>query len=147
MNFVDAISQATDVAQCLKSGLQALGTNSAKISVPKNSTRDVEGSVDIDTCVKHIYPEYPRWDYVFGYKRHVYYVEVHPACTSDVSDVIAKLNWLKQWRKHSAHLEGLSEVSSYHWIASNGVNITKSSKYSRKLASVGIVGPCSRLNL
>jgi hypothetical protein len=147
MNFTEAVRRTGDLAQCLKVGLQALGTNSKKISVPKNQTRNLEGSVDIDDCVKNKYPNDQRWDYVFGYRRRVYYVEIHPAGTSEVGVVIAKLNWLKQWRKQAIALESLHNKSSYHWIASKGINITRNSKYRRMLDMAGIAGPCSRLDL
>ena len=64
MNFTDAIQSIPEIADCLENGLQALGTNSRKIKV--HSTRDLAGSVDIDACLKRIYPNDPRWDYVFG---------------------------------------------------------------------------------
>jgi hypothetical protein len=75
------------------------------------------------------------------------YVEIHPAGTSEVDVVIAKLSWLKQWRKQAAALENLRNKSSYHWIASKGINISRNSKYSRMLAAAGIAGPHSRLDL
>ncbi len=147
MSFAEAVRRTNDIAQCLKAGLQALGTNSKKISVPKNQTRNLEGSVDLDNCVKNKYPNDQRWDYVFGYRSRVYYVEIHPAGTSEVGVVIAKLNWLKQWRKQALAFESLGNKSSYHWISSNGIKITKNSKYSRRLAAAGIAGPHSRLDL
>lgn len=118
MNFAEAVHRTGDLAQCLKDGLQALRTNSKRISVPKNQTRNLEGSVDIDGCLKNKYPNNQRWDYVFGYRGHVYYVEIHPAGTSEVNAVIAKLKWLRQWRKQSTALESLRNESSYYWIAS-----------------------------
>ena len=75
MNFADAVRSTPEIAECLKTGLQALGSNSEKIR--ETSTRSLEGSVDIDTCLRRIYPNAPRWDYIFGYKDRIYYVEVH----------------------------------------------------------------------
>src|SRR5574341_1469096 len=135
MGFAEAIRQFTDTANCLRPGLRALGANSRKILVPRNLTRGLEGSVDIDNCVRGRYPNDSRWDYVFGYRGYVYYVEIHPASTSAVGVVIAKLNWLKRWRMQSTALEHLRNQSSYHWVASNGINITRNSKYSRMLAA------------
>ena len=66
MSFVDAVQRMPEIAECLKTGLQALGSNSSKVEV--TSTRSLKGSVDIDTCLKRLYPSDPRWDYVFGYK-------------------------------------------------------------------------------
>ncbi|MXV75216.1 hypothetical protein F4Z99_13210 [Candidatus Poribacteria bacterium] len=101
MNFTNAIRSTPEIAQCLRNGLQALGGNSGKVAV--HETRDLTGSVDVDTCLMKRYPNAPRWDYVFGYRDRIYYVEVHPADnTRKVREITAKLQWLKQWRKRSA---------------------------------------------
>ena len=54
MNFIGVIQSIPEIAECLKAGLQALGTNSSKVEV--RSTRELIGSVDIDTCLKKRYP-------------------------------------------------------------------------------------------
>lgn len=135
MNFVQTVHNTPDIAHCLQSGLQALGKHSAKIHVAQ--TRALEGSVDIDTCLKKKYPAAHRWDYVFGYQGKIYYVETHPASSSaEVKIILDKLTWLKEWRKTSApHLEELCDASSYHWIATGSV---KRSKYALWLAQNGI---------
>lgn len=144
MNFADAIRNTSEISRCLEAGLQALGSNSNKIKI--NSTRELAGSVDIDNCLKHSYPGAHLWDYVFGYKDHIYYVEVHPGSTGEVKTVIEKLNWLKLWRRNSSVcLETLRYCSSYHWLSSGKTAITKKSKYSRELAQNGILGPSSSL--
>lgn len=147
MNFTDAIQSVPEIADCLENGLQALGTNSRKIKV--HSTRDLAGSVDIDTCLKRIYPNDPRWDYVFGYRDRIYYVEVHPAeNTRKIGEVTAKLEWLKQWRKLTAkNLEDLEDQSTYHWISTGKtLSSLKRGKYRQMLAQNGIRGPDSVLN-
>lgn len=147
MNFIDAVKSSPKIAECLKNGLQALGAHNSKISV--RETRDLVGSVDIDTCLKRHHQNAPRWDYVFGYKDRVYYVEVHPADnTRKVREVTAKLQWLKQWRKLSAkNLESLENQSTYHWISTGKtVSSIKRGKYLQILAQNGIRGPDSVLN-
>ena len=147
MNFTDAIRSTPEIAQCLRNGLQALRGNSNKVAV--RETRHLKGSVDIDDCLVNRYPNKPRWDYVFGYKDRVYYVEVHPADnTRKVREVTAKLQWLKQWRKLSAkNLEGLESQSTYHWISTGKTaSSVKRGKYLQILAQNGIRGPDSVLN-
>ncbi len=147
MNFIDAVGRTPEIAECLKNGLQALGGNSRKIKV--RVTRDLKGSVDIDTCLGRRYRNAPRWDYVFGYKDRVYYVEVHPADnTRKVREVTAKLQWLRQWRKRSARsLEDLEGQSTYHWISTGKTaSSVKRGKYLQILAQNGIRGPDSILN-
>ena len=77
LNFVSAVESVPELTECLKAGLQALGANSSKVEV--RSTRELAGSVDIDTCLKKYYPIESRWDYVFGYKDRIYYMEIHLA--------------------------------------------------------------------
>ena len=147
MSFIDAVQSIPEITQCLKAGLQALGANSRKIEV--RESRDLTGSVDLDTCLKRCYPNAPRWNYVFGYKDHLYYVEVHPADnTRKVGEVTAKLEWLKQWRGRSAqNLEDLEEQSTYHWISTGRTaSSVKRGKYRQILAQKGIRGPDSVLN-
>ena len=147
MNFADAVQSTPEIAQCLKKGLQALGGDSSKIKV--RATRDLKGSVDIDTCLTSRYPNAPRWDYVFGYKNRVYYVEVHQGRTSEVGRVIRKFNWLKQWRVRSAtSLEDMKDQSTHHWVSTQGTaSIRQGSNLRRRLDQNGIHGPSSVLNV
>lgn len=86
MSFRNAVRNIPEIKGCLKDGLQALGRNSGKIKASKK--RVLEGSVDIDTCVKNIYPNASRWDYVFGYRNKIYYVEVHQGKASEVENIV-----------------------------------------------------------
>lgn len=145
MKFADAVLSTPEIAECLKAGLQALGANSSKVIV--ETTRDVAGSVDIDNCLKRQYPNAPRWDYVFGYKDKIYYVEVHQGKTSEMKNIIRKVKWLRQWLKTSAEsLEVLRDQSTYHWISTSRTTlIRKGSRHRRDLDQNGIRGPSSVL--
>ena len=148
VNFTEVVQNTSEIARCLKRGLQALGGNSGKIEV--QVTRELTGSVDIDTCLAKRYPNAPRWDYVFGYKNRLYYVEVHSAAsTREVNRIIEKLKWLKQWRKISAKsLEDLERQSTYHWISTGKtISSVKKGKYGQILAQNGIRGPISVLKV
>ncbi len=139
MSFVDAVQDTPEIAACLKPGLQALGPDRNRIKV--DTTRALEGSVNIDKCLEKLYPNDSRWDYVLGYKGRIYYVEVHPAgSTGEVKNVIAKCVWLKQWRKRSAqNLEDLEHRSTYHWVSSGGTEpMLKRGSYRRLLDRNGI---------
>ena len=148
MNFTEAIQSIPEIAECLKNGLQALDRQD-KTKIKVNASRDLKISVYIDKCLEKRYPNAPRWDYVFGYKDRVYYVEVHPADnTRKVGEVTAKLQWLKQWRKRSARsLEDLEGQSTYHWISTGKTaSSVKRGKYLQILAQNGIRGPDAVLN-
>ena len=143
MNFDEAVRSTPEIADCRRKGLQALGSNSSKVEV--TSTRSLKGSVDIDTCLKRLYPNVPRWDYVLGYKDRVYYVEVHQGKTSEVDSIIAKFNWLRRWCK-TTNLETLKDQSTYHWVSTKGTDtIQKRSRHRRMLDQHGIYGPSSGL--
>ena len=147
MSFADAVQRIPELTGCLKAGLQALGSNRHKIRV--DATRTLTGSVDIDACLIRRYPNAPRWDYVFGYKDRVYYVEVHQGRTGEMEKVIAKLDWLRQWRERSAQsLEDLKHRSTYHWISTGRIDSAfgKNSRYRRILRQKSIFGPDPILN-
>ena len=147
MNFAEAVQGTPELAECLRAGLQALGSNRRKISV--DSTRNLTGSVDIDACLTRRYPNAPRWDYAFGYKDRVYYVEVHQERTGEMQKVIAKLDWLRQWRARSAtNLEDLKHRGTYHWISTGRIDsaFAKNNRYRRILRQKSIFGPDPILN-
>ena len=148
MNFTEAIQSIPEIAECLKNGLQALERQD-KTKIKVNASRELKGSVYIDKYLEKRYPNEHRWDYVFGYRDRVYYVEVHPADnTRKVREVTAKLKWLKQWRRRSARsLEDLEGQSTYHWISTGKTaSSVKRGKYLQMLAQNGIRGPDAVLN-
>lgn len=148
MNFADVVERTPEIAECLKNGLQALKRQDRN-QIRYNASRDLRGSVDIDTCLRERYPTGSRWDYVFGYKDRIYYMEIHPAgSTGEVKRIVAKLEWLKQWRGRSAKsLEDLESQSTYHWISTGKTaSSIKRGKYRQILAQNGIRGPDSVLN-
>lgn len=93
--FKEAVEATPEIKNCYQPGLQALGSYSTKIELLNN--RECNGSVEIDECVRPNYPTANRWDYVVSYKSAAYFIEVHSAETSEVSVVLTKLQWLKDW--------------------------------------------------
>ena len=145
---MNAIRNVPEIAECLKKGLQALERQD-KDKIIVNSSRDLKGSVYIDKCLEKRYPNEHRWDYVFGYKNRIYYVEVHPADnTRKVREITSKLGWLKRWCKLSAKsLEDLEGQSTYHWVSTGKTaSSVKRGKYRLILAEKGIRGPSSVLD-
>ncbi len=91
-----AVDATPDVRGKYCVGLKALRPGDrAKISV--GNTGKIGGSIDIDTSTKNIYPDSHRWDYAIEYKEEIYFIEIHPASTAEVSTMIGKLDWLKSW--------------------------------------------------
>lgn len=137
--FRMAVEGTPDVANGYCPGLQAL-ENVDKTAVKLNDKRKVDGSLNIDKETKLLYPNDPRWDYAVGYDGKVFFVEVHPANTSNISEMEKKKEWLKKWLKSKAPL--LDALPSGHprflWVATkSGVRISNQASYMRKLAQLG----------
>lgn len=146
ISFKAAVIATPEISACFQQGLQALGAYSSKIDLGDN--RECNGSVDIDACVRAIYPNANRWDYVFSYKETVYFVEVHSAETNEVSVVYAKLQWLKDWLNTKAPeiVKLKANQNPYYWIQSGRFSILKKSKQYRFAAQKGIL-PIPKLTL
>ena len=138
MNFRQAVNSTTKLANDLKDRLQALERNHRK-KIQVGDQDQLQGSIDIDSCLKQDYPHDPRWDYVFGYRNKIYYVEVHSANGGgNVSAVIEKKRWLENWRKsHATALDDLKRSSEYYWINTKRVKLPRH-KYARQLSKNGI---------
>ena len=128
-------------------GKQAMEEKHRRLVTCVDSTR-LTGSIDLDTALRQNRPGDNRWDYGLGYKpakgsEQAVWVEVHSAKTSEVSKVLRKLQWLKDWLNRNAEqLRQLSERADrdirYVWIASSGVHIQKHSPQARQLAQSGL---------
>jgi hypothetical protein len=117
-----------------------------------DGTSGLAGSVNLDDALQEIYPNDARWDYGIGLvvnrsADRVVWVEVHPASTSNVKEMISKLKWLKNWLNTCAPRMKEMEIAQFRWIASGGVNVSKNSRYAKLLAQSGITFPTKHLDL
>jgi hypothetical protein len=143
--FKSAVEATAEIQYCYQPGLQALGTHRKKIKLATPVLCD--GSVEIDECVKSIYPNDSRWDYCLSYKGNVYFIEVHTANTREVRAVLKKLQWLKDWLIAKApQLNSLKAKQPYYWVQSNNYAILENSPQARSIAQVGLK-PISKLQL
>lgn len=145
-SFRKAVEATPDISKEFNQGIQALGSYS-ELVIPAY-TRYLEGSVDIDSATKSIYPTEPRWDYAIAYSGEVYFIEVHPAISSEVAIVIKKLEWLKNWLKNKApEIEKLrKKENAYYWIQSKSFSIPKNSRQYRIAKKNGLL-PIGKLRL
>ena len=139
MGFHDDVTNTHEISSCLQNGLGAV-KNSDRIKFNCKDPRNINGSVDIDSCVADLYPESSRWDYALGYNEKCYFVEIHPASTSEVNTMLNKLRWLIKWLKEQKS-PLLSSHAGFHWIASGSVSISKNSPQARMLSASGLNGP------
>lgn len=135
--FEEAINATPDVIGKYQRGLAALGCYSIKIEV--ENPKLIDGSLDIDNAVKSLYPEDARWDYAVSYNGKVYFIEVHPAMTSEVTKILKKLAWLKLWlQQHAPLIDEIKSETPYHWLQVSNCTILPTSPQYRRLAAAGL---------
>ncbi len=150
MTFQQAVEAASDpVSGNFRPGKQAL-TNQHRRLVTCADPQRLTGSIDLDAALaaERAYAGDPRWDYGLGYRpvtgrEQAIWVEVHSATTGEVSAVLNKLRWLKDWLNGEAEqlrrlTDRTGEDVRYVWIASAGVKITKNSPQARRLSQSGL---------
>lgn len=124
--------------------MQALQKKDKKLIKASNNT--CNGSINIDVCLQKLCPQDNRWDYGLDVDSKGIFIEVHPAYTSEIHTVLAKLSWLKSWVR--AHCSGFQNLSkSFYWVATGTVAIRKGSPQAKRLAKAGIHGPSRYVNL
>lgn len=160
MSFRSAVGAVDDsLAAAYRPGKQALQRRHANQIDCADANR-LTGSIDLDDSLKDVieHRNASRWDYGLGYRlpnriEIAIWVEVHPASTSNVVEVLKKFEWLKTWLRESApDLKALTEkntsIQAYHWLATNaGVHIRPGTPQERRLRSVGLNLPKRRLTL
>ncbi|MDE6421949.1 MAG: hypothetical protein K2K95_00860 [Muribaculaceae bacterium] len=138
--FQEAVEKTEEVKGGFCVGKQAI-KNSDRDKIEVADPTKLQGSLDIDTQVKRKYPNDPRWDYALAYDDKMYYMEVHPAETSEVDKMISKLKWLKNWLQTKAgKIDKLPKADQpFIWIPSGRYAILPTSREGRKLAASGLV--------
>ncbi|MCC7490773.1 MAG: hypothetical protein IT204_00410 [Fimbriimonadaceae bacterium] len=139
MTFCQAVAMAPGLEDACRPGLQAMGANSRHVRC--DNTQEFTGSVDLDSAVAAAQPQASRWDYGVGLRRQnvevAAWIEVHPANSNSVEDVLRKLRWLQDWlRTKACDLGRLTQ--SYHWVATGRVAWSANSPQRRKLAAAGL---------
>ena len=160
MTFREAVETApAPVNGAYRAGKQALEKQHrgrVKCTDPQRLT----GSIDLDSALQKApgHADKPRWDYGLGYtpangkKEQAIWVEVHSATTSEVSAVLKKLQWLRNWLNSEAQeLKRLTDFASgncrFIWIASSSVRISRNSRQARQLSKSGLPSVQSHLSL
>jgi len=137
MRFRQAVKKTKGLEHAYRPGLQALrrGDHSR---VSSRNPRIITGSVDLDNVLATTLPNDPRWDYGVGVvsqarSETVIWIEIHPASSHHIDDVLRKLDWLKNWLWTRA--PQLDEMTrEFVWVASGQVDLPPGSQQRRKLA-------------
>lgn len=137
--FQVAIEKTEEVKNGFCVGKHAIKSIDRSKVVAANKNR-LQGSLDIDSQVKALYPNEPRWDYALSYDDKIYFFEVHPAETSEVDKVVNKVNWLKCWLKtHAPEINQLPKAEyPYTWVQSGRYAILPTAREKMKLSISGI---------
>ena len=147
MTFRMAVEAAPPpVNGAYRPGKQAL--NGYRNRVNCADSRRLTGSMDLDSALKKEQAHAARWDYGLGYKpprgrEQAIWVEVHAATTGEVSRVLDKLQWLKDWLNGEAEdLKRLTDRAGadirYVWIARGKVRIPSHLPQARRLNQSGL---------
>jgi len=142
MTFSEAVSRTPSIRGHLKSGLKALRKGDrSRVSC---DGRRLRGSIDIDNALRDLYPNDARWDYAVGvhqsHQDFVVWLEMHPASSLHVDEVLSKMRWLSQWLGTSApELRGLPRRLC--WVATGRIPFSRGSPQARKLAQAGLRFP------
>jgi hypothetical protein len=142
MNFKDAVEGTPYLDGAHQPGLQALrAQDRPHLDVAK--TRNLRGSVDIDTAFQETDPHANRWDYAIGYQHSnradevIYWLELHTASDSQIKVVIKKAQWLMNWLKDTGKLLAKFERDII-WVSSGPTSFTLGSPQKKQMAQVGL---------
>ncbi len=127
--------------RCAKEGLQAInGSERAKFKI--KDTKKLKKSINIDSCLKNAYPNANRWDYLVVVDDIIegYFVEIHPANTSEVKAMIAKKSWLQKEIINN-HFKSVDKSKfKIVWIATDaGIHIIPTSSEYKRLAKENLI--------
>lgn len=139
--FEEAVRATPDIKDCFMKGKLAI-INKEKDKVELSDPRNCGGSLFIDQCLinQQMYPNDNRWDYALDYNAEVFFFEVHTASSSEVSTVLRKLDWLKQWLVQKApEINALKAKAPFFWIQSNGYHILPNSRQERAVNQKGLM--------
>lgn len=138
--FQIAVEKTEEIKNGFRVGKQAI-KNADRSKVDTADSKKLQGSLDIDSQVKALYPSEPRWDYALSYADKIYYFEIHPAETSQIDKVVSKVKWLKNWLKtKAAEINKLPKAEHpYIWVQSGRYAILPTAKDKMKLSVSGIV--------
>jgi hypothetical protein len=141
MSFEKAVQATPSVSAAYEKGLRALREVDRNRITCRNS-RTITGSLDLDTTLRSTHPNATRWDYAIGLvhekgRDRVCWIEVHPASSRHVREVLDKFEWLKEWLQTEAPpLDALP--SAFVWVASGSVSLPPGDTKRNLLAQRGI---------
>lgn len=143
MTFRKAVEATPHLEKAWEPGLRALRAEDRPHIEPED-TRRLRGSVDVDKALQPTQPQEHRWDFAIAYQHTnraaecIYWVEIHTASDSQVSVVLDKFHWLKQWlATDGKELDAFER--EFVWVSSGATAFTPASKQRRQFAQLGLM--------
>lgn len=142
MKFKETVENTPNLVNSWKTGLQALRAED-RVHIKPENPRKLAGSVDIDTSLRELEPNANRWDFAIGYQHSnredevIYWVETHTGSDSQISVMLRKLEWLKNWMRGDG-LELAKFEKDIVWVPSGATSFTKGSTQVKSLAMRGL---------
>jgi hypothetical protein len=136
MTFVSAVRSTPPLKKHLKPGLAAI-RKSDRARVRCSQPRRLTGSVDLDSALKLVFPKKPRWDYGIGLGSRVVWLEIHPASSHHIDEVLNKLTWLRGWLE--AEAPALWRLrAKFIWLACGSVGFRSGSPQMKRISERGL---------
>lgn len=151
MTFEQAVVATKCICGAYAAGLQAIMAKHRQL-IKCQKSRRLAGSVNLDNALAESCPNDPRWDYAIGIHRNrddeAIWVEVHPASSTHIGDMLNKLKWLRNWLDTAGTPLKQLTKGRFYWLATDGsVNITPNSRQAKQLAAAGLSFPKRVLDL
>lgn len=110
-------------------------------AVKEPDTKLLGGSVALDEAARNEFPLANRWDYAIEYDGDLFFIEIHPAFTSEIDCVISKVRFVNKWVSDNyPDILKLPKKESgarcFYWVSSGSTDmrITPGSQQAKKLA-------------
>lgn len=150
-DFKASVAETPHLEKGWKPGLQALRAEDRPHIEPED-TRQLRGSVDIDTALAQSEPNANRWDFAIGYqhsdrrKEVIYWTELHTASDSEVKVVIRKAQWLLNWLGNDGKRLNQFERDIV-WVSSGPTTFTLTSPQRKQMSAAGLMHVGSKLRI
>jgi len=142
VSFKKAVGDTPHLTNAWQAGLGALRAQD-RPHIDAEDTRQLTGSVDVDTALQRREPNANRWDFAIAYRHTnrtrecVYWVEIHTASDKEIKVVLKKLGWLKNWLAGDGKLVAEFE-RDFVWVSSGATSFTSDSPQVKQFAQLGL---------
>lgn len=152
MTFKEAVSTVRGLRDSCLEGLGAI-ENSHTGLIRCGDPRQLRGSLNLDWELRTYYPNAARWDYGVAASaqtggERIFWIEVHPASSGHVDQILSKHRWLMEWLANDGRaLRDCSSRHEFHWVGTGRAFPPGTGPGMRRVAQAGIKGPTRILSI